>query len=298
MKRWQADLALAVVALIWGSTFVVVKEALDAVGPLMFVGARFTLAVVFMLILFPRRLRGMRRGDLQAGGLIGIWLAAGYIFQTVGLQDTTSAKAGFITGLSVVIVPALATILLRRPPGRGPTLGICMATIGLAFLSLNRDLHVNTGDVWVMGCAVAFALHIVSVSHYSPHHDPIRLTAVQIAVTAVIALIAAPIAGEFTLDLPLKTWGAMAFTGLVATVLAFGVQVYVQRFTTPTHTGLIFSLEPVFAGLFGWWLANESLGAKELVGCGLILAGMLVAELGTPSDHGESIMEPAPAASD
>lgn len=280
MTRWQADATLALIALIWGSTFVLVKNALDAIEPMTFVGWRFWLASVFLVILFWRRMRGLTRGEALAGGLIGIWLALGYIFQTIGLQTTTSAKAGFITGLSVVIVPVLATLLLRRPPGRGAVAGIVAATVGLGLLSLDRDLSVQSGDLWVLGCAFAFALHIVTVSRYSPHFDAVRLAVVQIATVAVLATGAAFAFETPRAGLPGDTWFAIAFTGVAATALAFGLQVYVQRFTTPTHTALLFSLEPVFAALFGWALASEVLGARELAGCGLILAGMLIAELG------------------
>lgn len=280
MQRWQADLTLGLIALVWGSTFVVVKNALDAVGPLTFVGFRFALAAAFLAILFHGRARALTRADLRAGGLMGLWLALGYVFQTIGLQTTTSAKAGFITGLSVVIVPALATVLLRRPPGRPAIIGIAAATIGLALLTLNADLRVQSGDLWVLGCAFAFALHIVTVAHYTARHDAIRLALVQIAAVAVLATVAALVFETPSLALSVDTWAAIAFTGLVATALAFSLQVYVQRFTTPTHTALLFSLEPVFAALFGWWWASEVLGPQELAGCALILLGMIVAELG------------------
>ena len=280
MKRWQADLTLGFVALIWGSTFVIVQNALDDVTPLTFVAWRFALAAILLAALFRRRVRGLTRAELRAGALIGVWLAGGYVFQTIGLQTTTTAKAGFITGLSVVIVPVLATVLLRRPPGRGPALGILAAAVGLAFLSLERDLSVATGDLWVLAGALMFALHIVSVAHFAPQHNTIRLTTVQIATVAVLAGGSSFAFETSRVDLPAATWGAIAFTGLVATALVFSLQVYAQRFTTPTHTALLFSLEPVFAAFFGWWWASEVLGAKELLGCGLILAGMIVAELG------------------
>jgi drug/metabolite transporter (DMT)-like permease len=284
MKRWQADLTLGLVALIWGSTFVIVQNALDAVGPMTFVGWRFGIASALLIALFYRRLRAITRQEVLSGGLIGVWLAGGYIFQTIGLQSTTTAKAGFITGLSVVIVPVLATVLLRRPPGRGPVIGIVAATIGLAVLSLNKNLHVQAGDLWVLGCALMFALHITTVAHFSPHYDSIRLSVAQIVAVMVLATGSAAVFETPEVDLPLETWGAIVFTGVVATALVFSLQVYVQRFTTPTHTALLFSLEPVFAAFFGWWWANEILGTKELIGCGLILAGMIVAELG---DHHE-----------
>jgi drug/metabolite transporter (DMT)-like permease len=294
MKRWQADLTLGMVALIWGSTFVVVQNALDAVGPLTFVAFRFIVGSALLAVLFYRRVRQITRQDLLSGGLIGLWLALGYIFQTVGLQSTTSAKAGFITGLSVVIVPVLATALLRRPPGWGPVIGIVAATIGLGFLSLNKNLSIQSGDVWVLGCAFAFAMHITSVAYFSPRRDSIRLSLAQIAAVAVLAMGGAAGFETPTIDLPLRTWGAILFTGALATALAYGLQVYVQRFTTPTHTALLFSLEPVFAAFFGWWWNHEVLGVKELIGCGLILTGMIVAELG---DHREveSSDQPVPA---
>ena len=294
MKRWQADSTLGFVALIWGSTFLVVQNALDAVNPMTFVAWRFALAAAVLIGLFHQRARGIRRGELLAGGLIGVWLTGGYVFQTIGLQTTTTAKAGFITGLSVVIVPVLATVLLHRPPGRGPVIGILAATAGLGLLTLNRDLSVRTGDLWVLACALMFALHIVSVARFSPDYDPIRLSIVQIAAVAVLATGSAFAFETPTLRLPLATWAAIAFTGVVATALVFSLQVYVQRFTTPTHTALLFSLEPVFAAFFGWWWGGEALGLKAIIGCGLILMGMLIAEIG--SGHAEEPTELVPSA--
>lgn len=286
MKPWQADLILGIVALIWGSTFVLVQNALDTVEPITFVAWRFMMASALLIGLFHRRLRLITRQEMLSGGLIGIWLFAGYSFQTIGLQSTTTAKAGFITGLSVVIVPVLATILLRRPPGYWAVVGIAAATLGLARLSLNKDLSVEPGDLRVMACALMFALHIVMVAHFSPHHDSIRLSVAQIVAVACMATAAAFTFETPHVDLPIEIWGAIAFTGVVATALVFSLQMYVQRFTTPTHTALLFSLEPVFAAFFGWWWASEHLGEKELVGCGLILAGMIVAELGDQHETG------------
>lgn len=294
MKRWQADLSLGFVALIWGSTFTIVKNALDDVDPLTFVAWRFWIASLFLLLLFHRRMRGLTRAEIKAGGLIGIWLVSGYTFQTIGLQTTTTAKAGFITGLSVVIVPVLALFLLRRPPGQWAVIGITAATVGLAFLSLDANLRIQTGDLWVLGCALAFALHIVTVSIYSPRYDSIRLAIIQLVAVAILATIAAFIFGTPALNLPRDAWTSIIFTGLLATALVFSLQVYVQRFTTPTHTALLFSLEPVFAAFFGWWWANETFGSRELIGCGLILAGMIVAELGGSGESEQCVEGMAP----
>lgn len=280
MSKWQADACLFIIALIWGSTFVMVQNALDTVGPMTFVAWRFIVASLLLAALFRRRIRALSRSEVVAGSVIGVWLGVGYMLQTIGLQFTTTGKAGFITGLSVVLVPVLAAILLRHAPGRWVQVGVVAATAGLAFLSLDSSFRFAEGDLWILGCAVAFALQIISVSHFAPSYDAIRLALVQIAAVAVLATGAAFVWETPSVQLPVETWSAIVFTGAIATALVFSLQTHAQRFTTPTHTALLFSLEPVFAAIFGWWLAGEILGPKEFLGCGLILFGMIVAELG------------------
>lgn len=285
-RQLQADLSLLLVALIWGSTFVLVKDAVTYVGPLTFIAVRFTLTAVAMMLLFRRRLRAVGRHGLAAGALIGVFLFAGYGFQTAGLQYTTASKAGFITGLSVVLVPFIAWLWLRRPPGGLALVGVILATAGLALLSLRwgEGLAINHGDLLVLACAVSFALHITAVGAFAPQMDPLALATTQIATTAVISTVAALVVEAPTWPIPTFVWGAAAFTGVLATGLAFGVQTTAQVFTTPTHTALIFATEPVFAALFGFLLAGERLSGQAWLGCGLILAGMMVAEL-RPSER-------------
>jgi drug/metabolite transporter (DMT)-like permease len=226
---------------------------------------------------------------LAAPLLMGLALFAGYALQTFGLRLTTPAKAGFITGLSVVIVPVVSTLLLRQRLSRGVWLGVGLATAGLALLSLQvadpirvadpvrTGLTVSPGDLLVLGCAVAFACQILLTGRFAPHWDPLLLTFGQIVVVAVIAGLAAlllestPAPGGAVLF-------AAAFTGILATSLAFGIQTVAQRFTSPTRTALVFSTEPVFAALFSFLLIGEVLGPRQLVGCALILAGMITAE--------------------
>ena len=295
MPRWQADFALVIITVIWGGTFVMVKTALDAVGPATFIAFRFVIATLALLLIFHRRLKAISREEVQAGSLIGLCLGAGYILQTIGLQYTTTGKTGFITGLTVVIVPILAAVLFRKPPGWGAITGILVAAVGLGFLTLDENLRMNQGDVWVLGGVIGFAFQIITISYFAPKYDPIRLSVAQTATVAVIATITGFIFETPRLSLPLDTWGAIVFTGLVATALVFSLQITVQKFTTPTHTALIFSLEPVFAAFFGWWWAHEMLGWKELIGCGMILLGILMAEIVNPEKHSS---EAVPAASD
>jgi drug/metabolite transporter (DMT)-like permease len=280
-RQFLADLALLLVALIWGSTFVLVKEAVSQVKPFNFIALRFALATLFMALLFGRRLRTLGRRELLAGALIGLFLTAGYGFQTAGLQYTTASKAGFITGLSVVIVPFAAWLILGPRPTPSALAGVILATIGLALLSLQmgESLKIEWGDLLVLGCAVSFALHIVTVGAFAPRMDPLALTMAQIGVAALISgALALTVEGGWS-GFSGRVWFAALFTGLLATSLAFAVQTTAQAFTTPTHTALIFATEPVFAALFGTLLAGERLTGRALLGCGLILAGMVVAEL-------------------
>ena len=284
----QADGMLVLVTLIWGSTFLLVQRAVESYAVFAFLCLRFVLASLVLLILFGKRLRLLTPRMWAAGIAIGFFLFGGYALQTLGLQHTTSSKAGFITGLSVVIVPALSAVLLRRMPERSALAGVLLSTVGLALLTLGRDLRPTVGDALVLGCAVCFALHIVAVSRYAPQTDALALTLVQVAAVAVFSAAAATLLGEWQPP-PQPVMGAAAFTGVLATALAFAVQNSVQAWTTATHTALIFATEPVFAGIFGYWFADERLTRAAIVGCILILLGMLVAELRAPVSQGSTI---------
>jgi drug/metabolite transporter (DMT)-like permease len=286
-RQLGADGALLLVTMIWGATFVMVKDAVSAFPVFSFMAVRFALAALALAPLVvwqSRRSQGRRaptvrpRSVLAPSLVIGFALFAGYAFQTAGLQLTTPAKAGFITGLSVVIVPIGAAVALRQPPPRNAWFGVGLATLGLALLSLTANLGIQPGDLLVLGCAFSFAAHILLLGHFAPQHDPMRLALGQILVVGVFSTLAAWLFDDPT-PLPDSVLFAAAFTGVLATAVAFGIQTVAQRFTTSTHTALIFAAEPVFAGLFSLLLIGEVLGPRQLVGCALILAGMLVAEL-------------------
>jgi drug/metabolite transporter (DMT)-like permease len=200
----------------------------------------------------------------------------------VGLQYTTAAKSGFITGLAVVIVPFAALLVLRQRPGRGAMAGVLLATAGLALLTLRGDLTLAYGDLITLGCVFAFALQIVFVGRFAPRVAVANLTTAQLATVTVASVAFALAAEQPTLHLPAEVWAAAAFLALAGTALAFIVQSMAQRFTSATHTALIFAAEPVFAALFSTAMGRETLTARTWLGCGLILAGMLAAELGQP----------------
>lgn len=287
-KQLGADLGLLLVTAIWGATFVMVKEAVSEFPVFAFLTIRFSLALASLLpLLLWRQLRqspslsrfSVSRSTGIAGVVIGLALFSGYAFQTFGLRLTTPAKAGFITGLSVVMVPIFAALILRRAPRRSSIAGVVLATVGMTLMTLQGQLSILLGDLIILACAVSFAIHILAVGHYSPRMDTLSLVILQIATVAVLSLIASLIIEGPWPAIPAYVWEAAAFTGVAATTLAFGVQTIAQRFTTPTHTALIFTMEPVWAGLFSYWLIGEILGPRALAGGALILAGMLIAEL-------------------
>ena len=323
-RQLVADVALLGVTAIWGATFVMVKDAVASFPVFSFMTLRFVFAALVLLPFVYVRQRSRGTGERGGGGaerqrgegagvplpahsaslplsfspslslslssaplLIGIALFAGYAFQTAGLHLTTPAKAGFITGLSVVIVPVVAALWLRQAPERNAWLGVGLAMVGLALLSLQNGRAIAPGDLLVFCCALAFAAHILLTGRFAPRFDPVLLTFGQVVVVMLLSGVAALLfdvrsSGDLTslfAGLNRQVLFAAAFTGLFATSLAFGIQTVAQRFTSSTHTALIFAAEPVFAALFSFLLIGEVLGPRQLLGCGLILAGMVVAEM-------------------
>ena len=269
---------------IWGSTFVVVKVAVESVDPLAFVASRFGVGALALALVYWRRLIGAPAGLWRAAALLGAALFAGFAFQTFGLRESTPARAGFITGLSVVLVPLLVAVLTRRRPGPTTLTGVALCFLGMAVLSAPLSAEEWAGGSWrgdalVLACALAFALHIVGVGHFARKHDVAAITVAQLAVVALLAGVVGALAGASPLLDP-PTWPAIAYMGLVATAVVFLIQSWAQVHTSPTHTALIFALEPVFAALFSWLFYGEALTARMAAGGLLIVAGIVVAEVG------------------
>ncbi len=291
MKKQQviADVSLLLVTFIWGSTFVLVQNAVALLEPFTFNGVRFGLAGLFLiawLFVFKRNISSMMNKKLLISGVImGAWLFTAYALQTFGLLHTTSSKAGFITGLSVVLVPLFGFLFLKEAPKRFAVLGVGVATIGLYLLTLGDSLALNFGDVLVFFCAISFAAHIVVTGKYTPFYSTLLLTIVQIFTVSVLSSISAVLFEDWQRAFDSEVMGnanvflALIICSIFATALAFLAQTNFQKFTTPTRVALIFAMEPVFAAITGFFWANERLGSKALLGCLLIFIGMILAEL-------------------
>jgi drug/metabolite transporter (DMT)-like permease len=272
-----ALLALIAVTAIWGVTFVQVKDAV-AIYPLFaFLAVRFAIAGATLAVPAAPRLRGLGRTGAAAGALLGLLLAAGYALQTAGLQRTTVSSTGFITGLYVVLTPLFALLLFRARVGREVWGGVALAVAGLAMLS-GVEAGSSSGDLLVLSSTAAQALQIVAVERFANRYDAIALTFVEM-VTALVVFFAIALAlGDLGVPRGWTVWGALLVTGVFASALAYLIQVWAQRRMSASRIALVFSLETVFAGLFGFALAGDRLGALGWGGCAAIFAGILLAE--------------------
>jgi drug/metabolite transporter (DMT)-like permease len=283
-QRAKAEVLLVIVTLIWGATFVVVKGALSDASPLPFLAVRFTLAGVLLLLVMSGGL--VDRQALVPGFVLGIFLFAGYLFQTTGLLYTTPSKSAFITGSAVILVPFMQVLHGFRL--RGATIaGALLGLAGIYFLVLPSGLHaVNRGDILTLFCALSFAIHIVLVGSYTRRFSFRHLVPVQILAVGLLAVAALPFNWNFRLVWTVGLILALLLTATLATGFAFAVQNWAQQFTPPAHTALIFALEPVFAALTSRLVIGEKFGGKVFLGAALILAGMVVSEIwgsSTPS---------------
>ncbi|HEX4906430.1 MAG TPA: DMT family transporter [Acidimicrobiales bacterium] len=277
----RADLALAGAAFLFGTTFLVMQDAVADVEPIPFIAARFAVGALVLLPAAVVRGRGAPpRPLLLAGASAAVALAAGYVFQTTGLQYTTSSVSAFLTYLLVVFVPLLSALVLRRPPRSATAVGVVLAVVGLWLLTEGAGIGLGRGEVLSILCALAFAIHILVLSEVATRHDVVVLNALQFGLVALALFVPGLLAGGYAF--PASAWWAAVYTGVVVNALAFGLQLYGQRRVSASRTALVLMLEPVFAAILGY-VDGERIGAAGALGAGLILGGILVSEWGQAS---------------
>ena len=271
-------LALLAITVIWGWTFVLVKQGMTEVGPLSFLAARFGVAFLVLAIMLHGTLRRIDRRSLMRGSVVGIALFLGYLFQTWGLVYTTATKSGLLTGLSVVIVPIAASMLLRKRVQLTVWLGTLFAAGGLFLLVAGKGQlgAMNKGDALTLACAVSFALHIILVDRFVRRSDYRQLLLVQVGVVGLLSLI-----GALTMERSVPALSGSLIEGILVTgVLATAVALYVlnrfQASSTASYTAIILTMEPVFAALFGALLLGETMGPSQWMGGAMILMGMAI----------------------
>lgn len=272
-----ATLSLVGVCVVWGSTFVVVKDAVERMPVMDFLAWRFAIAALVMAVIRPRAALALDGRARRHGLALGGALAAGYVAQTFGLERTPATVSGFITGLFVVLTPLCSAVLLRRRVPAAAWWAVVLATGGLALLSL-RGLSVGSGEAITLLCALSFAVHIVGLGEWSTQRDAYGLAVVQLTTVAVVSIVAA---APDTLRPPpdAGVWGAVLLTAVAATAVAFFVQTWAQAHLHPTRAAVVMTMEPVFAGVFGVAIGGDDLTGRTVAGALLVLVAMYVVEL-------------------
>ncbi|GGI12371.1 DMT family transporter [Gottfriedia solisilvae] len=291
-NKMIAFTSLLIVSFFWGSSFFIVKESLTIVQPFTFNAIRFIVAaiILFFVQTLSERKRDKRfhekAGYVFPGILIGLFLFLGYVFQTYGLQHTTISNAGFIVGISVVVVPLLLFFKYNKKPTMPETISAVIALCGLLFITItNNTSHFNFGDFITFFSAIAFALHIIYSTIYAPSYNSLKLTTIQIAFVGLASWTFALVFEDWQVIFNQELWTnkffifSILFTALFCTALAFFIQMFAQRTISATEVGIILATEPVFAAIAGYYYGGERLTEIGLIGCILILASIILTQL-------------------
>ena len=280
---FKSDFILIFVAVIWGLAFVAQRIGMDHIGPFTFNGLRFALGSLSLLpIIFLTRSKISDRnhdGLIKSGIISGIFLFCGISFQQVGLVYTTAGKAGFITGLYVIIVPFLNLFFKQDKTSTGTWIGAVLASIGMYFLSVTKDLNMNFGDILILFSAICFAFHLIIIGRFSNRFNPAQLSLVQCMVCTILSLLAAVVFETFILSDILSASIPLIYGGILSVGVAYSLQIYGQKNSPATHAAIILSLESVVAAIGGWIILNEIFSGRSIFGCTLMLTGILISQL-------------------
>ena len=281
-ERTRSEIALVAITIAWGTTFTLMKEALEDVSTVAFLAIRFTVATAAVALFSRRALRtGMLVDPLawQGGWRAGICLAVAYLCQTAGLRWTTPSKSAFLTSLCTVVVPVLAACLYRSLPRGIEIAGVLLAMAGLALLTGPSSGSTGRGELLSVGCAVMFAGHILVTGHYAGRAGLNAFSLLQLGTAALLFWAALPLLEPIRVRPSGRVLAAVLVTGIICTAVAFTVQAWAQQHSSPTRVALIFTLEPVSAAIVSYVFEGEVLSASGVLGAVLILAGVLVVEL-------------------
>lgn len=290
LQEYLADISLITIALIWGSTFIIIKKSIDLFDPISFVFLRFTIASVFMLVFIIPLMKKINRKLLIEGGLLGTALFLIFLTQTLALKMITATEVGFLTGLYVIFVPILSAVFLKKYPHIFSWIGVSLAAAGMAIVTFQSGLSITAGQFLAIVNAFFIGVQILMTDVYSRKHNVVLLTAIQLITVAVLSGLYAfcfespEYAKAF---IPYVGW-SIVFTGIFATVLCFFIQTAMLKYTTPTKAAIMFTLEPISSAFFAYFIGNEILSAKQYFGAALIIIAILTAEAGTALKHSKS----------
>ena len=270
--------ALLGVGFVWGAAFVLMKDAIVLQPYMDFLATRFTIAAIAMILLRPVVSLRFEAGDIRYGALIGVVLAFGYITQTIGLDMTTAATSGFLTGLYVVFTPLIAWLFTRQKVSGKVALGVLFSIVGMGIFSgAATSTEFQLGQIWLVVCAVLYAVHILLLGHYGKTRNSYRFAMLQIAFVALVTWGFALVDG-YQPPPNFEVWFAVLFTALLSTVLAFWIQTWAQTLLDPARVALLITSEVIFTALLAIGLGQEPLTLAIVVGGGMMLTAMLIVE--------------------
>ena len=262
-------------------TFVLIKDAVSVLSVFTFLFWRFGIASLLLLVFFFPTLKKLDKTLVWHGVLLGSLLAGTVVFQSIGLQYTTASHASFITGLSVILVVLFTALFQKKFPSAAVVTGVFLAMLGLALVTLQSNLSINVGDLWVLLCAFCFAGYILLAGKYTHLHGALPLTIVQIFTIAVFSGLISLLQGSFVVPQSYAVWQAILFCAIFASVLAFSLQIHFQRYVSATKTAILFTTEPIFATITAILYAGEVLTLKFVLGATLIFCAMILTQFPT-----------------
>ncbi len=280
-KQWKADLALILVTLFWGVSYYLVDLSLTELPEMTLNASRFVLAFVILAVIFRKRVFAASRATLKYSLYVGVLLVFVYAGSTYGIARTSLSNAGFICALPVVVTPILDFIFNRRRPEKRLGIALIMCTVGLAMLTLNENFGINVGDALCLLCAVSYGADMIVTDRAVQQEDvdPLALGVIELGIAGAVMTVIAFVTEQPVLPQTPAVWGSVLFLSICCTGVAFVVQSVAQQYTSATHVGLIFTLEPVFSGIVAYFVANERLLPRGYVGAVLMLLSLIVMEL-------------------
>lgn len=276
-KQLQANFLIVLVALFWGSTYFLTKMAVEELEPFNLTALRFGTAFIITALFFFKRIRNADRTVIKYSIILGVLAVIAVLSMTFGVQYTTASNAGFLISLSVVMIPLISVVVLKKKIKAKLLLSVVLATIGIVCLTLNEQLTINKGDILCILCATSFAVQVLIMERIPKTADSVAIGALQLGITAVVNFIFSFFLENFTVPRDLKVWGVIVILGVFCTAFCYIIQIYALKNTSAIQAGIILSLEPVFSAIFAYIFLGELLSKQGYIGAILLFISVILA---------------------
>ncbi|MFR8992002.1 MAG: DMT family transporter [Fusobacterium sp.] len=276
-KQLQANFLIVLVALFWGSTYFLTKMAVAELEPFNLTALRFGTAFIITALFFFKRIRNADRTVIKYSIILGVLAVIAVLSMTFGVQYTTASNAGFLISLSVVMIPLISVVVLKKRIKVKLLLSVILATIGIVCLTLNEQLTINKGDILCILCATSFAVQVLIMERIPKSADSVAIGTLQLGITAVVNFILSFFLENFTVPSDLKVWGVIVILGVFCTAFCYIIQIYALKNTSAIQAGIILSLEPVFSAIFAYIFLGELLSKQGYIGAILLFISVILA---------------------